>query len=120
MAAMYVRACAYKQLGDSAKLAETMSYMTAHSSAGYGPYRSALLCTGDSDGMAASLVARLDDPLTRNETLLWLQGYLNGPQSDFEKALQDVSDAAAAHPEVQAAIAKYGHVESYPIFKGIE
>jgi tetratricopeptide (TPR) repeat protein len=119
MAAMQVRACAYKQLGDAAKLNETMAYMKAHSDDGFMPYRGALECTGDADGLAAVLVARLDNPDTRNETLLWVQHFLTGPLTAYEKTLCEVETKAAAHPEVQAAIEKYGVVRSWPVFKTI-
>lgn len=120
MAANEVRACAYKQLGDAAKMAETMTYMKAHSNDGYGPYRSALLCTGDADGMAANLIERLDNPVTRSETLTWMQDYLSGPLTDFDKQLDHVAKAACNRPDVQAAVAKYGNVESYAMYKQVD
>lgn len=120
MAANEVRACAYKQLGDTAKLAETMAYMKAHSEDGYSPYRSALLCTGDADGMAANLIERLDNPVTRNETLTWMQGYLSEPSTEFYKQEEQVAKTACSRPEVQAAVAKYGNVEFYPMYKQVE
>ena len=117
MAAMEVRACAYKALADTDKLATTMAYMKAHVDDGYGPYRGALLCTGDTEGMADVLVARLDNPETRNEVLVWVQNYLPQPMSDFARQLSDVAETAQARPEVKAAIAKYGTVETYAIFE---
>lgn len=117
MAAMGVRACAYKQLGDTAKLAETMAYMKAHVDDGLMPLRGALECTGDSDALATLLVQRLDNPDTRNQALLWVQGYLHEPETAYEKTLSEVEQKAMADHTVKAAVEKYGSVRSWPVFK---
>ena len=69
MAAEEVRACAYAQLNDQSSLAKSLDYIRSHATDGYGPTRSALLCANDLDGLAAITIARLDDPLLRNDTL---------------------------------------------------
>lgn len=117
MAAMQVRACAYAQLKNKAKLDEIMTYVKAHADDGWGPYQQAMLCADDTDGLAQVLVARLDDPLTRNETLYQLQGYLTHPQNDFDRMLNTAWQKTEAHPEIKAAIAKYGVQESYPMYQ---
>ena len=120
MAADEVRACAYQQLGDKAKLSETLTYMKAHLSDGYNPYRHALMCSGDVDALAESLIARLDDPTTRNETLYRLQTYLPQRRGPLAQKWQQTATSAAARPDVQAAIAKYGKVEAYPVYEALE
>ena len=120
MAADEVRVCAYKQLGDKAKLAETVAYMKAHIADGYNPYRHALLCSGDVDALAASMVMRLDNPKTRNDTLYWMQTYLPQPLTPLAQQWQQVEIDAMTRPEVKAAVARYGRVDAYPTYEALE
>ena len=120
MAATGVRACAYKQLHDQTKLDEAMAYLKANGEDGYGPYRGALMCTGDADGLAQLMIARLENPLTRNQTLYWMQGFLTAPRSDYDRALIAVCQKAIANTQLQAAVNRYGNIEHYAMFKPID
>jgi hypothetical protein len=116
MALEDARACAYYGLGDKDNLAKAMDYMKAHAIDGMQPYLNAMFFTGDLDGAAAEIIAELNDPLRRDEVLYRLQDYPPLPNaSEREKALRANWLAVRARPDVSAAIAKIGHIESYNI-----
>ena len=117
MSAEEVRACAYAQTGDKAGLARSLAFMEAHADEGYGPYEAALLCADDGDGLAQLIISRLDDPELRNATLVDLQTYLALPHpTPVDAQLAARFETVKARADVQAAVAKYGVIESYPIF----
>jgi hypothetical protein len=89
----------------------------AHRDDAAGPLRAALQCADDQDGLAAIIIERLDDPLTRNTELAFVQAYLPEPHpTPYDNVMLDRLHAVLARPDVHAAIARYGVVESYPVF----
>ncbi len=117
MSAEEVRACAYAQLGDAKALKASLDLMRTHADEAAGPLRAAMLCADDKDGAAAALIARLDNPDERNAALLGLQTYLSDPhETSFEQQLDARETAVENRPDVKAAIAKYGVIETYPEF----
>ncbi|MDC7685145.1 hypothetical protein PQU92_17820 [Asticcacaulis sp. BYS171W] len=118
MAAEEVRACAYAQKGEPDKLKASLDFMKGQAKDGYGPLRSALLCANDQDALAALIVAKLDDPDTRADTLIDVQTYLPEPAPTPIMAELDARRAhVIARPDVQAAVAKYGIILSLPTFR---
>ena len=109
--------CAYAQAGDTRSVSASLDYLKAH--AGDGPLvlQYALACAGDADGYAKALIAGLDDPETRATVLLGLQDFLPSPvrQSAWHDSRQAFERSAKQRPDVQAAIAKYGSIASYPV-----
>ncbi len=117
MAAQEGRVCAYSGLGDKANAKIALDYMKAHEGDSPVLLRDALRCAGDLDGLATFLIANLDDPSTRATTLAELQDYLPSPHtSAFAKRENAKDDQVRARPDVQAAIARYGTIDSYPIY----
>lgn len=116
MALEDARACALQLTGDTAKLKPVLDYMKAHVRDGAQPFLNTMLCTGDLDGAAAEVVAELNDPARRGWMLYVLQDYPPDPHStrrqlDIHAAWQ----ALRARPDVAAAIARVGRIESYDV-----
>ncbi len=117
MEAEEVRACSYAQLGDRERLKTSLDTLRTHRDDAPNPLRAALECADDEDGLAAMIIARLDDPLTRNDELGALQIFLPEPHpTDFEALMNKRLDTVRNRADVRAAIARYGVVETYPIY----
>ena len=117
MEAEEVRACAYAQLGYKARLRTSLDLMHTHRDEAVEPLRTALQCADDEDGLAALIRERLDDPLTRNAELTFVQTYLPEPHATpYDEVMQSRLHAVLARSDVRAAIARYGVVEAYPLF----
>ncbi len=117
MVAEQVRACAYAVLGDKDRLKASLDLMRTHNSEAPGLLATALTCAGDEDGAAALLIARLDDPEQRTGELVSDQDYLPAPHPTvFDQKVDVHVKNILKRPDVRAAIAKYGVIESYPAF----
>lgn len=117
MEAEEVRVCSYVQLGDRDKLKASLDTLRAHRDDAPNPLRAALKCVDDEDGLAAMIIARLDDPLTRNDELGALQIYLPEPHpTEFEALLEQRFETVRSRTDVQAAIARYGSIEQWLVF----
>ncbi len=118
MVAEAVRACAYATLVDKDRLKASLDTLRANADEAPGPLYDALVCTGDEDGAAARIIARLDNPDLRNAQLAAVQDYLPAPHpTAYDQIIAGHEKNIAKRPDVQAAIAKYGVIESYPILQ---
>jgi hypothetical protein len=91
--------------------------MRTHNSEAPGLLAAALTCAGDEDGAAALLIGRLDDPDQRNGELVSDQDYLPAPHPTvYDQAVDVHVRNILKRPDVRAAIAKYGVIESYSAF----
>jgi tetratricopeptide (TPR) repeat protein len=110
------RACAYQQLGRGTELAGELAYLAAHEADNPGARLKALLCANDTAGAAALLIGRLHNPEDRGQALVDLSRF-DPPAhaTPFAAALTARLAAVAARPDVQAAIAQAGHVETIPL-----
>ncbi|MDR3513795.1 MAG: DUF3857 domain-containing protein [Caulobacteraceae bacterium] len=110
------QACAYAQLNDKGKLTTAMAYLHAHAKDGPRLVESAQLCADDADGVAKTIIDALHDPDTRAAALAGLQDYADSPGvTAWNLKLLERWKAVRSRPDVQAAIAKVGRIESYPI-----
>jgi Domain of Unknown Function with PDB structure (DUF3857) len=109
--------CAYAQLKDQAKVEAYLAYMKAHARDNPGELQGALLCAGDADGLAKSIIGGIEDPETRTTVLVGMQDYLHdpAPQSAWQKDRLDFQRRVWDRPDVRAAVAKYGRIEKYPL-----
>ena len=109
-------ACAYAQLDDRANLEATMSYMKAHAQDAPKLLEQALLCAGDEDAVAKTIIAHLADPETRGATLAEMQDYLRLPtEPAWGARMIDRRMTIRSRPDVEAAIAKVGRIGAYPL-----
>lgn len=116
MEMMVNRACAYSDLGQAKPLQDTLAYISAHEKDNEGAVTNSLLCTGDLDGAAASFVRRLADPDERQGALLDLVDFTDARPMTPRQALIDKRwRAVRGRPDVQAAAAAVGRIESIPL-----
>ncbi len=114
MALNNVRACALFQLGDKAALDPIVAYLKTHVKDGLRPFIDAMLCLGDQDAAAAAVIGALADPTARLSALDALQEYAPRPYlSPRQEATHAAWVALKNRPDVAAAIARVGRVESY-------
>jgi tetratricopeptide (TPR) repeat protein len=111
-----VRACAYTQLNDGAKLEASLKYMTAHAAVAPGWVVTAMLCANNLSAAAEQVVAQLKDPMTREATLMMLQDAVvpagtPAPVREQHRRLLAVRD----RPEVRQAIDAVGRIKAYPL-----
>ncbi|WP_443748344.1 hypothetical protein [Asticcacaulis solisilvae] len=94
-------ACAFAYMKDTARYALSLSASAdAHGIAAIKPY----LCAGDMDGAAAALIARINDPASRDQAILLMQDVK--PQVPHSVRDRDYVNAIAAlrkRPDVLAA-----------------
>ena len=95
------QACAYAYLKDTARYAQSLSYsVDANGSPAIKPY----LCAGDVNGAAAALIARINDPESRDQAIMLMQDVK--PQVPHSTRNRDYLAAMIAlrkRPDVQAA-----------------
>jgi hypothetical protein len=117
MALADARARAYFELGDTTNLEKTLAWMKAHAQDGTHPYLVALLFAGRLDEAAAEVIAELRDPAARTGALRRVQTYLpDGHMPPRAEALHANWIAVRDRADVQAEIAKVGHVHSYALY----
>lgn len=105
-----VRHGAALQLGDRAEAARALAYLRARAETGAGALLSALLDQGELAEASKLLVARLQDPLLRNDTLANLQIFRGLPETPQEVRLHARRSALLARPEVRAALDAAGRI----------
>lgn len=108
------RGCADALLGRTAALSGELDYLAAHRNDSEDAGLVALLCADKQDAFAAEVVARLADPNVRDDMLLWLcESDIPPHFPPFEKMMNARLATIRARPDVQAAVAKVGHVERF-------
>jgi tetratricopeptide (TPR) repeat protein len=116
MQMMSARACAYAQLGRAADLAAALAYLRTHEKDAPLALSDGLLCANDLDGAAASYVRNLSDPEQRSDVLMTLSEFADRPPDPpWAKAIHARRTTVATRPDVRAAIAKVGRVETFPL-----
>ena len=118
MAAEEVRGIAWFQLHDDAALAKSLALAKAHADDAPDALLDITLLTGDQDAAAALIIGRLADPARRADALVILQDWRLPPGAtafvrDQDRRLKAVRD----RPDVQAAIAKVGHIERFEAYQ---
>jgi tetratricopeptide (TPR) repeat protein len=101
-------ACAYAQTGRAAQAAKAVEYLKAHEADAPDALTDGLICVGDLDGAAASVIRRLKDPGQRQGMLLFLCDYDDPPVAPRKpdpnaagwKTLKARADIRAAAAEV--------------------
>ncbi|WP_298669470.1 hypothetical protein [uncultured Sphingomonas sp.] len=109
------RGCALARTGKAADAARDIAYVRANAADAPGTLTETLLCIGDQDGAAASLVAQLGDPEHRLAALRRLSTFdaplVDPPVNSLDRLFQALKTRA----DVQAAIARAGGVRRFNI-----
>lgn len=115
---MYVeanKACAYNALGQSARAAQSLAFTAAHAKDNAQARVQALLCMGDLDAVAAIYIGRLADPALAPGTLIQLSYVRQAARGPGEIELSRRMDLVRGRADVQAAVAKVGHTETFDL-----
>lgn len=107
-----VRACAFNGLGDLKGQQQALAFTAAHVSDSRHARLRALVCTDDTAGAAALMIAWLDDPLGVQDALVELCTAGAVPLGSYDAVLSRRFMKVRNHPEVVAAVAKHGYTEA--------
>jgi tetratricopeptide (TPR) repeat protein len=108
MQVYFARGCAQARLNRPAEAASALKYLQEHEKDAPGALTDMLLCTGDLDAAAASVVRRLADPDTRSDMLMQVSTFDPPVVTLPLNPLKVNMDKVVGRPEVQAAIQRAG------------
>jgi tetratricopeptide (TPR) repeat protein len=111
----FVRFQAFQQLGKQRELEEQVAWLQEHQADDKEAAQTTLLESGDVDGAAAMMIARLRDPDERSIALSEIQIYVSVPLTERQQKLHAQREAMLARADVTAAIAEVGRREKQPI-----
>lgn len=115
MVAADIAVCARAQLNDPPGLKRALAALDADREAAPLLAVGGLLCAGQTDAAAASLIDQLKDPETRLDALADVQDYPADPTATpFRREQLARRRTLHARPDVRAAIAAVGRVERQP------
>lgn len=119
MQATEVTACAAQALGDVTAANKAHAYLVEHwRDAPLALYES-LACRGDTDGMAALMIRRLEDPELAEAALAELHTHLRASNpTAFDARMIALNEAVASRPDVVAARDRVGRVLTIPSLSG--
>jgi tetratricopeptide (TPR) repeat protein len=109
------RACAYAQLKDKENFSGAMLYLKKNAVEAPQVTMQAYTCAKDEDGLAAEMIVMLDNPDTRLNMLFELQDFRGPKGSALDDAEDDWALKVQRRADVQAAIARTGRVQNFPI-----
>lgn len=110
----YAHGCASKLAGHEADAAKDVAYALAHEKDGSGNTTLLLLCVGDLNGAAASILRALNKSEDRSGALDMLSDFRPEPaNAPVSRAIRLLSEMKA-RADIRAAIAKAGGVQSFP------
>ncbi len=108
MQVYFARGCAQARLDRPAQAANALKYLQDHEKDAPGALTDMLLCTGDLDGAAASVVRRLADPDTRSDMLMRISTFDPPAVALPLNPLKVNMDKVVTRPEVAEAIKRAG------------
>ncbi|HEY7851929.1 MAG TPA: hypothetical protein VIB82_03085 [Caulobacteraceae bacterium] len=111
-----VRTCAFVGLGRTADAKAALTYMTTHESEDQNALTGALLCSNNLDGAEASFIRRLNDPDARSQAMWTLCDFSDvAPRLPYATEIDRRWRLVRDRPDVRAAIAAVGHLETIPL-----
>jgi hypothetical protein len=112
----YVRCVAYLQLGQKDEAGKILAWFREHEADSKQTAQAAYLESGDEDGAAALLIARLRDPDDRALAMLEVQDYRETAQTAQDRKTRVLRDKRLARADVVAAIDAVGRREKQPVY----
>lgn len=111
-----VQICALHGLSRETETKAKLAWIREHASDDPAALTEALVCTGQVAAAAQEVLARLNDPKRRSDVLLMLQTYMeNGHETAWDRRHRDTWAQIIARPDVQAAVARFGRIETWPL-----
>jgi tetratricopeptide (TPR) repeat protein len=115
MAWQFGRLAAADELGDEPLAQEVLDYMRAHEPDAPRILRDGFVLSGMLDDAARIFIGELDDPMFRTSALHALQKFDSVPGVLSPERWETYWKQLKARPDVKAAVAKYGRVQSYAL-----
>lgn len=103
------------QMNDRSQVDSNLRYLRHHAADSTRTLQEALLLAGELPEARQLLVSRLNDPRQRRDALLEVQSFHDYPSLPRIQAQRARWEALIAYPDVQAAIARVGAVETFDI-----
>jgi beta-barrel assembly-enhancing protease len=111
-----LKACAAGQLGDQAEVAVQLAWLGENMHSAPDELLAALVCNDRADDAAALIKRLLADPNTRSVALFGLQRFARkAVEPSQSRRINDAWDALRARPDIQAAVAPLGRIETYDL-----
>ncbi len=110
-----VRLRAAVTLGDDEAASAALEFLRTHRADAIGTWQDALITTGNLDAAADLLIERLGRDDWRGDALLAVQDWAAVPRTPLLKAHDTAWKQVVARPDVQAAIARVGRIERFPL-----
>lgn len=118
MVLAYVRGCAHAVAGHAADGAADLAYAKEHEKDNAGALTALLLCHGDMDGAAGSMIRRLDNPDERADALIELSDYDDPPVALPPHPVESRIPALKDRADVKAAIQRAGGTRRFRLQRG--
>ncbi|WP_141453652.1 SDR family oxidoreductase [Pseudoxanthomonas sp. z9] len=113
-----VQLCAATLKQDTRGIERTLGYLRKHRADGEDVLLDGLVSTGRLDEAAVELIAQLEALDTRAETLLSIQELKEHASMPGDVESHAQWEALVARADVQAAVARLGRIEHYPLYWG--
>lgn len=111
------RTCAYTRLGRQQEAANALALTSANAKENQKARLKALLCVGDTEGAAQSLMTRLEDREDRIRALITLSRYkVPAARTAFGGELAAQMEKVRARPDVLQAVAAVGRTREISLF----
>jgi tetratricopeptide (TPR) repeat protein len=109
-------ACASYQTNDLNRARSEFEYLQQHAEDSLANLEFAALCIQDANAAAEAFIAQLESPGARRHALLGVQTFIDDNHDlPFHHEIRMRSAAVLARPDVQAALARIGRIQSFPI-----
>ena len=112
-----LRGCSAQAAGDAKGAQAARDFLAAHAADDPTQAFQARVCMGDTDEAAQLLIGLLDHPISRLDALAYVQTLRRPPAPPAHPNDEDRRAALLARPDVQAAIAKVGGIETAPLVR---
>lgn len=112
------RGCAHSLTGQTAKVAEDLTFVSTHEKDSPDALIRLLLCTGDRDTAATVLIRKLDNSEQRAGSLLRLSDYDEPPVKLPPSLIAQGYEALKQRPDVKAAIERAGGTRRFNVQGG--
>ena len=116
----WARLRAHAQLGNAEGVRTALAYLEEHRDVSLDVYLDALVDGGEIEKTAQLLIELLADRRARTGILVRLQRYAESPLTPVGIERKERWDSVVARPDVRAAVARVGRLETYPSLRRLQ